>query len=217
MTLDRNRPFGYRMEPFPKHNVEAGWSYEEAQEAAFALEELLQDHGISIEPGSHLETHVLSVMKLSEVGTKTYVSKAEDIRRAKDHSSGTPSKQVTTKQAEPKKSVPVPVETKKKITKSAPEIKTKTTKTAKKSTNEKPITKGWVVQIGTFSDPANAKKVRATLVRHGYHVRLEKVRLTKGDATRVRVGPFSDRGKAITTLGHIGRDAGLQGVVLRYP
>lgn len=163
---------------------------------------------------------------LSEEDSKIYVSKAKDIRSAHkiNVEPGTASTSETNNQQQKKKIIKekakIPTAPEKKITEAVkkPAIKTsKDQKIVKKSQPVKKITKGWVVQIGTYSDPANAKKVRATLVRRGYHVRMEKIRLSRGSATRVRVGPFSDRGKAITTLSHIGRDVGLQGVVLRYP
>ncbi len=173
---------------------------------------------------------------LSEKDTKVYVSKAEDIRRAQNKKDKSVKKiharDKTNLQSNKKvvdKDVKLPITTSlpsvnkkpesKKPDTPAPRIKTadKTKSSPKEPKTDKTLTRGWVVQIGTFSDPANAKKVRATLVRKGYHVRMEKVRLPKGDATRVRVGPFSDRGKAITTLSRISRDVGLQGVVLRYP
>lgn len=172
---------------------------------------------------------------LPEKDTKVYVSKAEDIRRAQNNNqknknqnhknSSTKDKPVTKKgSSHSNKETKSPVSTSvssvpKKSESKKTDIPVPGNKTAgtKKQDTGKTITSGWVVQIGTFSDPANAKKVRATLVRKGYHVRMEKVRLPKGNATRVRVGPFSDRGKAITTLSHINRQVGLQGVVLRYP
>ncbi len=178
---------------------------------------------------------------LPEKDTRVYVSKAEDIRRAQNnknqknknqnHTNSPAKENSVSKKGSPhtNKDTRPPVKTSVSSVAKKPEPKksaispprTKTADKTKSSTKEKSsgktLTKGWVVQIGTFSDPANAKKVRATLVRKGYHVRMEKVRLPKGNATRVRVGPFSDRGKAITTLSRINRDAGLQGVVLRYP
>lgn len=164
---------------------------------------------------------------LSDEDAKVFVSRAEDIRKAQVEKKNPGEKKLTNSKkvdAAVKKSIIPPVTEKpvaeKKSEPAANKPAVTVSKTEKKTTKPKPskkITKGWVVQIGTYSDPANAKKVRASLVRRGYHVRLEKIRLSKGSATRVRVGPFSDRGKAITTLSHIGRDVGLQGVVLKYP
>lgn len=168
---------------------------------------------------------------LSEKDAKVYVSKAEDILKAQAIKNGpdaasakkTNDSQQQKKRAKAEASTPDTIINKTSAKKSdattakSDSVVSKKKEVVKKSRPAQKITRGWVVQIGTYSDPANAKKVRASLVRHGYHVRLEKIKLSKGDATRVRVGPFSDRGKAITTLSHIGRDVGLQGVVLRYP
>jgi hypothetical protein len=50
---------------YPKHKVQPGWRYEQAQLAALALEDLLRRHGITIDPGSAFESHVLRVMRLT--------------------------------------------------------------------------------------------------------------------------------------------------------
>jgi DedD protein len=172
---------------------------------------------------------VSNEVTVKEKDAKVYVSRAEDILRAQNAKNSPPGNSKTASINTKKASIPLKSGSPAVVNKSAPgkqavkqepEQKTannKPAETIKKSTPAKKITKGWVVQIGTYSDPANAKKVRASLIRHGYHVRLEKIKLSRGNATRVRVGPFSDRGKAITTLSHIGRDVGLQGVVLKYP
>lgn len=161
---------------------------------------------------------------LSEKDSKIYVSRAKDILRAQKMKSKTGSassieNNTSHPQKDTTKAKPVVSHAEEKAapTNKPDNVVEKKKKVSSDSKSAQKITKGWIVQIGTYSDPANAKKVRASLVRRGYHVRLEKIKLSKGDATRVRVGPFSDRGKAITTLSHIGRDVGLQGVVLRYP
>lgn len=170
-----------------------------------------------------------SDFKLTDKDAKVYVSKAEDIRRAQNEKLIKKIQPETNQQSIKSVTPPAikssPVEAVAKPAKEQPEQeKPKTAKTKPAPEKEKQVArvdkiikKGWVVQIGTYSDSANAKKVRASLIRHGHHVRLEKVKLPKGKATRVRVGPFSDRGKAITTMSRIERDIGLQGVVLKYP
>lgn len=48
----------------PKPNVQPGWEYGAAQDAAFGLEALLARHGVTIAPGSTFEAHVLNVLRL---------------------------------------------------------------------------------------------------------------------------------------------------------
>ena len=70
---------------------------------------------------------------------------------------------------------------------------------------------GWFVQVGSFSDPANARRLREGLVQAGYDVQLSEV--TAGGRTlhRVRVGPVPSRdaGEALAArlarAGHKGR------------
>ena len=69
----------------------------------------------------------------------------------------------------------------------------------------------WFVQVGSFSDPANARRLRESLVQAGHDVQLSEV--TAGGRTlhRVRVGPVDTReeGEALAArlarAGHKGR------------
>lgn len=79
------------------------------------------------------------------------------------------------------------------------------------------IDKGWVIQMGTYSNPDNASRVRTQLKQLGYVVTLEDIQLKSGKATRVRVGPYTKKTQAITTKAELQKQIGLQGVVLAYP
>lgn len=48
----------------PKAHVRPGWEYGAAEDAALALEQLLQEHGVVIGSGSAFEAHVLNVLHL---------------------------------------------------------------------------------------------------------------------------------------------------------
>lgn len=51
-------------------------------------------------------------------------------------------------------------------------------------------------QVGAFSDPAKVKEVTGKLKSAGLPYYTESVPVTKGQATRVRVGPYADRAAA---------------------
>lgn len=51
-------------------------------------------------------------------------------------------------------------------------------------------------QVGAFSDPAKVKEVTGKLKSAGLPYFTEQVAVTKGQATRVRVGPYADRAAA---------------------
>jgi DedD protein len=51
----------------------------------------------------------------------------------------------------------------------------------------------WVVVLDAFSDPANAKQLRARLTAAGVKSYSEPVKTSKGELTRVRAGPFASR------------------------
>lgn len=84
---------------------------------------------------------------------------------------------------------------------------------------EKPHTaKGsaWVVQLGSFSDPANAKQLVQQLQGHGFVAYQQKVKSTKGNMTRVLVGPETQRTKAVAILDKLDKVMRLKGVIIAY-
>lgn len=81
----------------------------------------------------------------------------------------------------------------------------------------KPPASGWVVQVGTFSNAANADRLGRKLRAGGQAVLAERVDLQSGRAVRLRVGPFPDRAAALKARERIRKDVGVQGVVLAYP
>lgn len=91
-------------------------------------------------------------------------------------------------------------------------------KTAKTSTTaSEKITKGWIVQVGTFSNKENAIHLRSKLSSHGHTVHTETVKLAGKTATRLRVGPFRDKREAEKVQAQIRKETGVQGVVQTYP
>jgi DedD protein len=76
---------------------------------------------------------------------------------------------------------------------------------------------GWVVQVGTFSDTANATRLEQKLRAEGEPVRAEPLQMASGKAVRLRVGPFRDRATAVKAQERIQKDVGVKGVVLAFP
>ncbi len=76
--------------------------------------------------------------------------------------------------------------------------------------------KGWVIQVGTFSNSDNAQRLRDKLRQSGFLVNLEDVHLRDGDAVRVRVGPYRQKQVAVKAQARIQEQVGLKGVVLAY-
>lgn len=54
----------------------------------------------------------------------------------------------------------------------------------------------WVVQIGAFADPKNAKQLQAKLAAAGIKSYSETVKVKNGEQTRVRLGPFAGKADA---------------------
>lgn len=84
-----------------------------------------------------------------------------------------------------------------------------------RNTNNANITntaKGFVVQLGAFSDPMKAKQQHANLISNGFKAYTEILRVDTNEVTRVRIGPFLTRSSAEDELRKL-KKLGLDGVV----
>ena len=85
---------------------------------------------------------------------------------------------------------------------SAKTTTTKTTapKTTAKSDPNKTSTAvaggGWMLQVGVFSQSANANNKVAELKKKGFDAKSSTIKTTKGTVTKVWIGPFKDRSSA---------------------
>jgi DedD protein len=86
-----------------------------------------------------------------------------------------------------------------------------------RQTDSKPPSSGWVVQVGTFSNAANAARLEQKLRAQRQPVLTERVDVNGTSAVRLRVGPFRDRAAALKARERINKDVGVKGVVLAYP
>lgn len=91
-----------------------------------------------------------------------------------------------------------------------PAVPAKTTDTPAKPV---PAPKGWVVQVGAFSQAENAKRLHAKLEKKGYPVFLVPSSPDKAKTVRVDVGPFKDSTQAKAAQGRIQNEFGIQGIV----
>jgi DedD protein len=79
------------------------------------------------------------------------------------------------------------------------------------------LSKGWVVQVGTFANTENAGRLREKLKNHGFAVNAESVAFQGGKAIRLRVGPFPDKSAAAKAQAQLQKELNIQGLVLAYP
>lgn len=90
------------------------------------------------------------------------------------------------------------------------------TKTDTKKKTEK-LKKGWVVQIGVYSNTENANRMVAKLKEHGIKAKSETITLSGSKATRLRVGPYADRATAEKQQARIQKDIGEKVSVVAWP
>ena len=73
----------------------------------------------------------------------------------------------------------------------------------------------WAVQVGAFSEPANAEALRERLRADGYAALMSTIRSDAGESTRVAVGPIISREDAATLEQELERRYSLDAVVRR--
>ncbi len=79
------------------------------------------------------------------------------------------------------------------------------------------ITKGWILQVGTFSNTENATRLRDNLKSHGHNVHVESVSLAGKKGMRLRVGPFHEKSQAAKVQTQIHNETGVQAALQTYP
>jgi DedD protein len=73
---------------------------------------------------------------------------------------------------------------------------------------------GWVLQVGSFTQPANAQSLRDRLKKAGYQVTVQMAKGANGTVHRVLVGPVSDRPAAEQLRAKLAREQKLSAMVL---
>ena len=76
---------------------------------------------------------------------------------------------------------------------------------------------GWVVRVGVFQIPENAKKRQSLLGENGFNVNLEETKLDGKTAIRVFLGPFSTEDEAESMKAQAVMVTNDKAFVARYP
>lgn len=76
---------------------------------------------------------------------------------------------------------------------------------------------GWMVQVGSFSDPENAAALRDELRQAGFTAHSDRIQVDDRVRYRVRVGPEIDRGAAELLLRRLKEEQNLNGLVVSHP
>ena len=98
-----------------------------------------------------------------------------------------------------------------------PELEEKTALLAPEIKPKPSEVTGWVVQVGSFSNKANAVKLRDKLRKLGMTSFVVTGQSNKGDIYRVRVGPEINRTDAEKLQAQIKQKTKLNGLVMKYP
>jgi DedD protein len=79
------------------------------------------------------------------------------------------------------------------------------------------VSKGWLVQVGTFANADNASRLRERLKELGFAVNAENITVQGSKAVRLRVGPYRDKAAATRAQAQLQKELNIQGLVLAYP
>ena len=133
----------------------------------------------------------------------------------------TPAVTTRTLPPEPAKPAPKPAapEAKPVATKPAPTTTTPAASTPKPAEAPKPAASGtgFAVQLGAFSNPADANALRDRARSAGFSAFVEQVRTDKGTLSRVRVGPVANRADADRLKAQVASKIGVDGMVRPHP
>ncbi|GMQ91358.1 MAG: hypothetical protein BMS9Abin11_0666 [Gammaproteobacteria bacterium] len=98
--------------------------------------------------------------------------------------------------------------------------KMKTSTVTKKPEKQKNTTvkKGWLIQVGTFANKSNARRVSKLLKQAGFRVNMTNIEVDRKTSTksavRIRVGPFAQKEIARKKLAVVNRTVGVEGMVI---
>jgi cell division septation protein DedD len=84
-------------------------------------------------------------------------------------------------------------------------------------TDNPQVLSGWVVQLGSFSNRANAQGLVTGLQAQGYPAFIEELAEDTESIFRVRVGPELKREDAETIRLSLVEKTGIKGIILTYP
>lgn len=164
---------------------------------------------LQVSPDFNTETIRLGGMPDKNTKTKVYVAKVEP----RSHVTSTQVRPNSNQAAAPRK---LPPRTTTATTKK--EQSRKRVAKAKISTSTQTGSgKGWMIQVGTFTNQNNVTRVTRQLRQAGFKVRLADVGVSGKKAIRIRVGPYARKGTARKQLTRINTMIGLEGMVVAKP
>jgi len=94
--------------------------------------------------------------------------------------------------------------------------KSTATKTQAAQPPSRSATGMWAVQMGSFSNKANAERLAVNLRKDGFAAFLSQLKTSSGQLHRVRIGPQKDRNSAESVSAQLNR-AGHKGQVVPHP
>ena len=168
------------------------------------------------EPPPELKAHGEPPPRGDSTDTRVIVSPvARDAPRAL--SGGTPSTRTTAPAVDAATASATKIEPKTEAAASLSRSSAVPEKPSLSSTPAEKITKGWIVQVGTFTHTENAIRLRDKLKSQGHTVLTETTTVSGKKALRLRVGPFQDKEQASQSMAKIRKETGVKAVVKTYP
>ena len=170
-------------------------------------------------PGVDTETRVVVTPVTEDTAPKQSSAMSAKVETPPAISSGAPSAEIKPAEKAPiekaevvKNPPPAPAGKEPVVVKKAETAPTKTQAAKPVSAVDKKV-KGWVVQVGIFSNSENANHLSDNLKRNGQQAYTESVMHAGKKVVRVRVGPFRDKEQAVKAQAQIQQESGVKGTV----
>lgn len=173
-------------------------------------------------PNPELVSDVPDEPLAAETDTRVFVSKITPIGGATPVIERSPTPTARSPGGPAPRTAPPPqVPARKPASPATPPAGERATEPAKKPkavAEAKPVPdRGWVVQVGTFGNPDNVKRVIKDLRAQGLTPSSTPVRTKGGPATRIWVGPYAQRVDAARVRARIQQSLGTKGLITSYP
>lgn len=139
------------------------------------------------------------------------VKQARQVESAVSESAEKPAATVSQSPAKPATQQPVATSPKAATPSSQPAVK-QVTKPAQTTAGEQ-----WIVQVGSFSQEANAKGLRDKLKKSGFDAFVETAKTPAGSVYRVRIGPLTKREDAEKLATRVKAAGDYKPIVASYP
>jgi len=175
---------------------------------------------LSRKPATEVPEGDHAVIEITKKGKKVFVSRIsstteKDSTAVKRQAGGSGSKDNGKQSSALFQPMATPVAPAKSTVKKSATKQSGARKSTAKKSSKTAYVNGWILQVGVFSQSANANKKIAALKKKGFSARSGKVKTSKGTVTKVWIGPFKNRKSAEKMQDRLQHKTRQRGIVVK--